>query len=377
MPREDVLHAVTKRTDRTRENHANGLAGHTRGDGAGRKVTISDIAREAGVSKTAVSFAFNMPGRLSAETTRHILDVARQLGYTPNPIARSLNTRRTNALGVIVPQDIPTVLGNPFFAELMSGIGEVCNAEGMSLMVVPPMRGSLVEATYAALVDGCIVTGLEVDDKAVRALRLRQIPFVMMDADAPADIASVRIDDREGAYLSMRHALDLGHRNIAIVSFASFTGRVEDYVGTLKHRFEGYRQALRESGLSLNNQNVHVLECACNVAGGKDAFGRLMHIHPRPTVAVALSDVIAFGVIEAAHATGLCIPDDLAVIGFDDVEASHLLRPALTTVRQPVREKGKRAAEMFVEMLRAESPLKAEHLELPVELVVRDSSRRR
>jgi alanine racemase len=368
---------VTKRTDRTRENHANGLSGRKRGDGAGRKVTISDIAREAGVSKTAVSFAFNMPGRLSAETTRHILDVARQLGYTPNPIARSLNTRRTNALGVIVPQDIPTVLSNPFFAELMSGIGEVCNAEGMSLMVVPPMRGSLVEATYAALVDGCIVTGLEVDDKAVRALRLRQIPFVMMDADAPADIASVRIDDREGAYLSMRHALDLGHRNIAIVSFASFTGRVEDYVGTLKHRFEGYRQALRESGLNLNSPHVHVLECACNVAGGKDAFGRLMRIHPRPTVVVALSDVIAFGVIEAAHAAGLCIPDDLAVIGFDDVEASHLLRPALTTVRQPVREKGKRAAELFAAMLRALEPVEPQHVVFPVELVARESSRRR
>jgi len=172
-----------------------------------RRVTISDIAKQAGVSKTAVSFAFNMPGRLSAETTRHILDVAYQLGYTPNPIARSLNTRRTNTLGVLVPQDIPTVLSNPFFAELLSGIGEVCSGEGMSVMIVPPMRGSLVDATYAALVDGCIVTGLQPDDMAVRALRLRQIPFVMVDVDAPIDIASVRIDDCVGAYLSIKHVL--------------------------------------------------------------------------------------------------------------------------------------------------------------------------
>jgi alanine racemase len=371
---------VTKRshpsaTDDVHANDANGTNGHKRAhNGAARKVTISDIARQAGVSKTAVSFAFNMPGRLSAETTRHILDVARKLGYTPNPIARSLNTRRTHALGLIVPQDIPAVLSNPFFAELMSGIGEVCNAEGMSLMLVPPMRGSLVEATYAALVDGCIVTGLEADDKPVRALIQRQIPFVMMDADAPREIASVRIDDCAGAYVSMKHALEKGHRQIAIVSFASFTGRVEEYAGTLKHRFDGYRKALKEYGLTLNSPGVHVLECACNVEGGKDAFARVRQLHPSPTVVVALSDVIAFGVIEAAHIAGLSIPQDLAVIGFDDVEASHLLRPALTTVRQPAREKGRRAAELFIGMLRTDEPLEPQHVMLPVELIVRESA---
>ena len=341
-----------------------------------RKVTISDIAKQAGVSKTAVSFAFNMPGRLSAETSRHILEVARRLGYTPNPIARSLNTRRTNALGIIVPQDIPTVLSNPFFAELMSGIGEVCDLEGMSLMVVPPMRGSLVEATYAALVDGCIVTGLEPDDKAVRALRLRQIPFVMVDVDAPPDITSIRIDDCEGAYLSMKHVLEQGHHQIVLVSFASFTGRVEDYTGTLKHRFEGYRKALLEQSMTLNSPGIHVLECACSVEGGKQAFEKIKVILPKPTAVIALSDVIAFGVIEAAHVAGMRIPDDFMVVGFDDVEASHLLHPPLTTVHQPIREKGKRAAEMFIRMLRNDAPPEPERVMLPVKLVVRSSSRK-
>lgn len=363
---------VTKRS-MTPEDTA-GANGHpTPRSSAGRKVTISDIAREAGVSKTAVSFAFNMPGRLSAETTRHILDVARRLGYTPNPIARSLNTRRTNALGVLVPQDIPTVMSNPFFSELISGIGEVCNEEGMSLMLVPPMRGSLVEATYAALVDGCIVTGLEADDKAVRALNLRQIPFVMVDVDAPANITSVSIDDCHGAYVSLKHVLDHGHRNIALVSFASFTGRVEDYTGTLKHRFEGYRKALKEHNLSLHSHGVHLLECACSIAGGHDAMGRLLQYTPRPTAIVALSDVIAFGLIEAARKAGLRIPTDLCIVGFDDVEASQMVNPPLTTVHQPIREKGRRAAELFVQMLRADEPPAVQHIQLPVELVVRES----
>ncbi|BCX04581.1 MAG: alanine racemase [Candidatus Roseilinea sp.] len=340
------------------------------------KVTISDIARHAGVSKTAVSFAFNKPGRLSAETTRHILDVARELGYTPNPVARSLNTRRTHALGVIVPQDIPDVLSNPFFAELMSGIGEVCKAEGMSLVIVPPMRGSLVEATYAALVDGCIVTGLSANDKAVRALRLRRIPFVMLDADAPDDIASVQVDDYRGAYLAMKHVLDLGHRNIAIASFEAFTGRIEDYTGTLRHRFSGYRAALEEAGMSLRSPRIHIIECSCDVAGGKRAFQLLAKMQPRPTAVVALSDVIAFGMIEAAHCAGVRVPEELSVVGFDDIEASHLLRPALTTVRQPTREKGRRAAEIFIQMLHAEGPAEPQHIMLPVELIVRESSTR-
>ena len=348
-----------------------------RNNSTARKVTISDIAKQAGVSKTAVSFAFNMPGRLSAETTRHILDVARKLGYTPNPIARSLNTRRTNALGVLVPQDIPTVLSNPFFAELMSGIGEVCDVEGMSLMVVPPMRGSLVEATYAALVDGCIVTGLQPDDKAVRALRQRQIPFVMIDVDAPADIASVRVDDCSGAYMAMKHMLEHGHRHIVIASFTALGGGVEDYTGTLKHRFDGYRKALHEHGLSLNSNGVHMIECACSVEGGKDAFAKLKMFVPKPTAVVALSDVIAFGLIEAAHAAGWHVPDDMSVVGFDDVEASRLLHPSLTTIHQPIREKGKRAAEMFIGMLRGGVPAEPEHVMLPVELVARDSSQRR
>jgi len=339
-----------------------------------RRVTIKDIAKQAGVSKTAVSFAFNMPGRLSEETTQHILSVAKELGYTPNPIARSLNTRRTNALGIIVPQGIPDVLSNPFFASLMSGIGQVCKAEGMSLMMVPPVRGSMVEATYAALIDGCIVTGIEPNDSTILALRQRNMPFVMVDVDSPDNIASVTIDDCEGARLAMMHLLDQGHRHIAILSFESPSGQVEDYAGTLKHRFDGIRAALKTQQLTLQSEGIRVLECACNVAGGISALSRLMELRPRPTAVFALSDVIAYGVLEAARTRGLSIPGDLSVIGFDDLETSCLTAPMLTTIRQPILEKGRRAADMLMEMLKGE--VTHEHLQLPVELIVRESTRR-
>ncbi len=344
-------------------------------DQAQRRVTINDIARQAGVSKTAVSFAFNMPGRLSSETAERILDVARRLGYAPNPIARSLNTRRTNAIGIIVPQDIADVFSNPFFGQLTGGIGQVCRDEGMSLVVIPPMRGSLLDATYAALIDGCIVTGLQPDDEVVRVLRQRNLPFVMIDADAPDYIACVNINDFEGARLALQHLLRLGHRDIAIASFESLSGQVENYTGILKHRFDGYRAALKEFGLSLGSRGIHSLECKCSIAGGIEAYNRLMQLAPRPTAVVALSDAIALGIIEAAQQHGQNVPAQLSVVGFDDLETSRMVRPPLTTVHQPIKDKGRRAAELLMDAVR-ERFGQSRHIVLPVELIVRKSTQR-
>ncbi len=339
---------------------------------AGR-VTISDIAARAGVSKTAVSFAFNVPGRLAKETSERILEVARQMGYMPNPIARSLNTRRTHAIGLIVPQNIPDVMKNPFFAELMRGIGEVCTREGMSLILIPPMLGSLVDATYTALMDGCIVTGLEADDAVVRALTQRNIPFVMIDADAP-QVTSVLIDDYDGARSVMRHVLERGHCEIALVNFRSRTGRLADYHGTIKRRLDGYLAALNERGLSMESPGIRLLETDLSLEGGMTAFDRLIAAPTMPTAVVAFSDVIAWGVMEAAKRHGLRVPEDLALVGFDDLPASRLLNPGLTTVRQNVVKKGRQAAELFIASLRGEDSGKPQRVVLPVELVIRASS---
>ncbi len=345
-----------------------------RGRSGNGRVTISDIALEARVSKTAVSFAFNMPGRLSKQTAEHILAVARRMGYTPNPIARSLNTRRTNAIGLIVPQDIPEVMRNPFFAELMRGVGEVCKCGGFSLMLIPPMRGSLVDATYAALVDGCLVIGLEYDDPVVKALTQRRIPFVMVDTDAPAHVASVNVDDCAGACMAMKHLLDLGHRRISIISMDSHVACFEEYHGILRQRMQGYAAALAEHGLSLRSPGICVLECEPSVEGGRHVFEQLRALSPMPTAAAVLGDAMAWGLIEAARSHGVAVPKDLAVVGFDDLPASHLMQPALTTVRQPAVEKGRRAAELFLELLHSDGAAVPKHIMLPVELVVRESS---
>ena len=335
------------------------------------RTTINDIAREAGVSKTAVSFAFNDPSQLAATTVEHIHAVAERLGYSPDPIARSMTTRRTNALGLLLPQDIATAMSNPFYAQLMRGIGTVCTTADMTLMIVPPLRGSSLKAIPLATVDGFIVVGLEVDRGEVLMLRRRQMPFVIVDSVAPEDIPSVNVDDRSGAHAAMRYVLAQGHRRIGVVCIASGKSERRDYTGTLGERFRGYCAALSEVGISPDDPQVQFIEAASSREGGHEAFTELWAQAQQPTAIVAMSDVLAFGILDAARERGLHLPEQLSVVGFDDLPEARLTQPALTTVRQPVEEKGQIAAEMLVAALT--EPIAAAHHLLPTELVVRES----
>src|SRR5260221_9701844 len=151
---------------------------------AQRGIRIADVARQAGVSATAVSFAFNSPDRLNAQTVSRILEVARQLGYTPNPHARALLTKSVGVIGVVVPQSIPTIFANPFFPNLYEGIGQVCQDNGLALLTVSPVDGSLSKAVADAPVDGFIVVGLNEDHAELEMLVKRHVPFVIVDGDA-------------------------------------------------------------------------------------------------------------------------------------------------------------------------------------------------
>ncbi len=336
------------------------------------RVTINDVAERAGVSKTAVSFAFNDPSRLSEATVQKILEVARELGYAPHPIARSLNTGRTGVLGLLLPQDIPTILENPFFIEFIGGIGRICDEQGLSLLLAPPVKGSMLKAVNHAAVDGFVVIGLEPQDPVVSILRQRHVLFVMVDSEPLDGVPSINIDDYGGARAAMMHAINYGHRRIAIVAFESGKeGRWREYTGTLRWRLAGYLEALATVGLSLDEPDVQILECENSIEGGAEAFRRLWQAFSRPTVALAMSDIIALGVMGAAREQGLEVPRDLSVIGYDDIPEAQRANPPLTTVRQPMIDKGEQAAELLVETLRGEPT--SERRTLPTELIVRAS----
>lgn len=334
------------------------------------RVNIKDIAQKAGVSKTAVSFAFNNPSRLSEATVQQILAIAEEMGYSPDPVARSMSTGRTGTIGLLLPQPMPEIVRNPYFPEFLEGIGEVCTHAGLSLMLVSPMKGSMRRAIVNAAVDGFLTLGLEEYKATMVVLRQRGVPFVTVDSDPIEGVPAINVDDAGGACQAMRHVLAMGHRQIAILPIRSGKqGHYREYVGTLGARMHGYLQALEEYGLSVNGRSVRLVECTSSETGGMEGFQSLWKSRHRPTAIVAMSDIIAIGAIKAAIAAGLQVPRDLSVVGFDDITLASLIQPALTTVAQPSREKGEIAARELVKLL--ESNLEPLHQVLPTRLVER------
>ena len=304
---------------------------------SGRRPTAKDVAEAAGVSRTSVSFAFNDPNRISAATRERILTVAADLGYRPDPIARMLVQGRTNSLGILLPQDIPQAMENPYYAQFIIGVGQVCHQEGYTLLLVPPLRNSMLEAIPYAAVDGFIVSGLERDRGEVAELKRRGVPYVLVDSEASQDSPSVEVDDAAGAAAMMSHLLDLGHRHITVLAFDAGPDRpTEGYRGPLGRRIAGIDEALAQTGLSRSSDGIELHEVTCTRAEAfKAGLDILNRDHP-PTAIFALSDILAAGVLDAAYELGVEVPRTVSVAGFDDQPEASWVRPRLTTVRQPI-----------------------------------------
>lgn len=340
-----------------------------------RRVTMQDVADRANVSKTAVSLAFNNSNRLAEATVKNILEAAAELGYTGDPAARMLRTRRTDSLGLLLPQQLDKALENPYYTPFLQGIGQTCQREGFTLLLAPPLRGSMLKTIPYAAVDGFIVSGLEHDRGEVNALRQRGIPFVLVDSELHDDVPSVEIDDSEGMEELLGHLLNLGHRRIAIVAIETDTdGGYRNWRGPVLRRMQGAIAALASRGLTPESDGITVLETPCTRAGGAAAFHQLWERSERPTAIVAFSDIIALGVLDAAREAGVAVPQDLSVTGFDDLAEASWSSPSLTTIRQPVETKGRLAAEYLVESIAGTGADRDHHQRLHTVLLVRDST---
>jgi DNA-binding LacI/PurR family transcriptional regulator len=314
------------------------------------RVTIADVASAAGVSKTAVSFAFNSPERLGHATLERVLGVAQDLGYTPHPAARALSMRRSGTIGVLIPQRLSTVFANPFLGELIQGLGELCEEHDLTLLLVPPLNGSLEGAIRQASVDGFISLGLSPDDSALAVLDRIGIPTVLIDSEGSPAHPAVNVDDAGGARAAAGHLLELGHRRLAILVLPPARSQVHS-TPTAVRRLAGYRAAITEAGVPA----PHSVIAGISVAAGARAFDSLPKGKHRPTGVLAMSDMAAIGVVTAAQASGLLVPDDLSVVGFDDVPACAWTNPPLTTVRQPIVEKGRMAARLLIQSMKGKS----------------------
>ncbi|MFC7795564.1 LacI family DNA-binding transcriptional regulator [Streptomyces cinereoruber] len=334
--------------------------------------TANDVAKAAGVSRSAVSFAFNSPEKLSVGTRDRILDVARQIGYVPNTLARMLKAGQTQSLGVLLPQNLARVMENPYYSRFLTGVGQVCDEQGYTLLLTPPLRDSMLKAIPYAAVDGFIVCGLEHDRGEVAELRRRGIPFVLVDSSAHEGVSSVDVDDEGGAYEAVRHVLDLGHRRVTLLSIDPGPERAErGYRGPLARRMAGVRRALEEAGLTL--EDIEIVEVPATRMDGFKATKRFMAERPA-TAIVTMSDILAFGAIDALHDMGLEVPRDVSVTGYDDLPDASWMRPRLTTVRQAITTKGRTAADLLFSAIRGED--QHPHQLLGTHLIVRDSTAR-
>lgn len=314
------------------------------------RVTIADVASAAGVSKTAVSFAFNNPERLGQATLERVLGVAADLGYTPHPAARALSMRRSGTIGLLIPQRLSTVFANPFVSELIQGLGELCEEHDLTLLLVPPLAGSIEDAVRHASVDGFISLGLDSHDGVLQVLEKLGIPTVLIDSEASPTQLAVNIDDEGGAALAAKHALDLGHRSIAIIELPPTRGHAHD-TPTAARRMAGYRAALKAGDAA----EPFTVMAGISVPAGMRAFEALPKGKRRPTAVLAMSDMAAIGIMSAAQVAGMRVPDDLSVVGFDDIPAAAWTNPPLTTVRQPIADKGRLAARLLIERMKGKT----------------------
>jgi LacI family transcriptional regulator, galactose operon repressor len=334
---------------------------------AGRqRPTIYDVARLAGVSTATVSRALNGTGQIAPATRATIEAAVEQLGYRPNTIARSLVTKSTQTIALLLPD-----ITNPFYAALVSGIQQTALAQGWTMLLCTTESDAEREELYlrvlrAKQVDGALVDGLVLPPDRIARFVEDGFPIVCLDRDIDSrSIPLVQVDNRLGGRIATRHLVDLGHTRIAHV-----TGAGE--LGISDERLAGYRDAITEAGLPVDFQLVE--EGRFTDDGGHDAARRLLERQPDLTAIFAANDLSALGVMNAVAEAGRRVPDDVSVVGFDDLHLSAYTSPPLTTIRQPAVEIATLATEILIGLTRGQQAERMRHL-LEPELVVRASSR--
>jgi DNA-binding LacI/PurR family transcriptional regulator len=348
------------------------------GRGPAKRARIADVAKEAGVSKTAVSFAFNSPERLNPATAAKIRRIADELGYQPNPVARMLAQKRTMTIGLLTPQVLSVVFANPFYAELCAGVASATDQAGYGLLFVSPLQGSLVRAIARATVDGFVAVGLSEDHPEVEQIRRASLPMVLVDGGALPEHGLVESNDEVGARAAARHLLSLGHRDFVVVGVEppNMPGLLEYSAGPTEtiasRRLTGYRQGLELGGVKLKDDQIVVGPATFD--GGVASFRRVWEDGLRPTAVLAMSDVMAIGVMWAIREAGLNVPQDISIVGFDDLDVAPHSNPALTTVHQPVRAKGEEAAKLLLRMIAHPDNERPEHKTLDTRLIIRGST---
>jgi LacI family transcriptional regulator, galactose operon repressor len=337
------------------------------------RVTIRQLARLSGVSIGTVSRALNGYADVRPQTRERIMRLARELDYTPAAAARSLVTQRSHVVGVFLDtgEGHPDVQ-HPFFHEVLGGLKQRIGAGGFDLLLFASERPGNGYGPHSYLkrarhhsVEGVVMMGVDPEDSEVRRLARAELPCVGVDVqlDGPAT-EFVMSDNVDGARQAVRHLYELGHRRIATV-----TGMLERRPGI--DRLRGYRAALQDAGLAYRDEYVSYGDFYFE--SGRAATERLLALPEPPTAIFAGADLTALGAIRAATEVGVRVPEELSVVGFDDIQIAPHVNPPLTTVRQDKVGLGRAAAGALIALIEGATERPA-LVTLPVELVARGST---
>ncbi len=334
------------------------------------RVSIKDIARAAGVSHPTVSRALSDSPLISEETKARIQRLAQEMGYSPNALARGLVTRQTYSVGVVV-----TTIADPFVAEVVQGVEATAHDHGYTVILcnseaTPEREIASVEMLHSKRVDGVIVTASRVGALYLDYLEQTGGPIVLVNnhnEESGRYTFTVGVDNRRGGRLAAEHLVQLGHRRIAYVAGPANHSSDLD-------RLAGYRQALAKGGIEFDP--ALVIPGNGRPDGGEAALQAILALDPRPTAVFCYNDMTAIGLIHAAQQVGLSIPQDIAVVGFDDILFASYLYPPLTTIAQPKVEMGRQAMDMVLALITAKEESEEELANIVVQgkLIVRASS---
>lgn len=343
-----------------------------------KRVTIKDVAKEAGVSAATVSYVLNKTESVSLrqETTDKVMDAVHKLGYVPNQAAKTLGSARSvgqsksNLIGLVIPQTEygkELMFDNPFYGDFLSAVEYAARREGFHLLVSGVNADqSYIEIAKNRSLDGIIILGMYPSDD-IKEYKQTGIPTVLVDCYGTDHFFhSVRTDDRYGGYLATRYLIEHGHRNIGFVS-----GKVKES-GVSYMRLLGYQDALKEASIPFD-QNF-VINGYVGYQFGIEAASQVVQKNSGITAVFATADILAVGMVKGFHNHNLRIPEDISIIGFDDIYQAEICDPGLTTIRQNIKDKGNEVIKIIVSAVKNPNFSKKEII-IPLEIIERESVR--
>lgn len=333
---------------------------------SGGRVGITDVAKRAGVSVTTVSHVLSSRRPVAEATRQKVLRVIEELDYRPNEVARSMRVQRTSTVGLVVPN-----ISHPFYTAAARGLEDALRPEGYHCIVTSTDADRDVERDAVrqllSRVDGFVISGADKRTEDIQPILDAKLPLVMLGADIPGPGFDVVTNaDFESGSLAAQHMLERGHRRIAFIT-------AEDDFAAGARRVEGYRSALDKAGLS--TEASLVIRAAASLEGGAKALANLRKLAEPPDAVICVSDVMAIGAMYAAREAGLRIPEDVAVMGFDDTEAAALVAPPLTTMATASRDHGRKAGELILRRIQdGTADVEPQRVVFPAKLIQREST---